>query len=225
MEINIENLLQTPLFKGLKENEIEQITANVNLQVKRFPAKSTVLSQGEECNFLMIVLAGTVQGQMLDFSGKLIVIEEIPAGRLLAPAFIYADKNELPVNIVAVKDCEIIFIHKSEFTTILQQNKVILQNFLTLISNRSKFLSEKIMFLNFKNLKSKIAAFLLQKYREQQTTHLTISETQQQLADFFGVARPSLARVLKEMKDERLIEINKKNIVLLDLNELAKESE
>jgi Mn-dependent DtxR family transcriptional regulator len=43
-----------------------------------------------------------------------------------------------------------------------------------------------------------------------------LEETQQELADIFGVARPSLARTFKEMENEGLINIERKKITLLD---------
>jgi len=50
-----------------------------------------------------------------------------------------------------------------------------------------------------------------------------LKNTQQQLADLFGVTRPSLARVFGEMQKEGLIKITNKTVTLLNkkaLNEL-----
>lgn len=46
-------------------------------------------------------------------------------------------------------------------------------------------------------------------------------KTQEQLAEYFGVTRPSLARALGEMKDGGLIEIKRKEIKILDRNSLV----
>ncbi len=221
---HLSTLSNSPIFRGLSTDELAKSLQEVGYQVKHFPPKVIVAEQGSACNFLMLILSGSVQGQMIDYSGKLIVIEELVAPMPVAPAFLYADRNEFPVNVVATSECCILFIAKSNFTALLQGHAAILQNYLTIISNRSKFLSNKIMFLNFKNLKSKIAAFLLQKQHEQQSLQLRLTETQQDLADYLGVARPSLARVLKEMKDEQLIEIQGKTVVLLNLAKLKQEA-
>jgi CRP-like cAMP-binding protein len=45
--------------------------------------------------------------------------------------------------------------------------------------------------------------------------------TQTDLADYFGVARPSLSRALKEMEDDRLIEAQGKMIRVLDRKKLV----
>ena len=89
---------------------------------------------------------------------------------------------------------EILFIHRDDFTVWMQQNKQLLQNFLMLISGRSHFLSDKIMFLSLKNIKNKIADYLLHKLPDASSAVIHLTDTQQEIADSFGVTRPSLAR-------------------------------
>ncbi|MDP4268802.1 MAG: Crp/Fnr family transcriptional regulator [Bacteroidota bacterium] len=217
-----ETIIRNPLFRGLKIEETEELFEKGLYQIKKFKTKDIVAIQGEPCNNLMIMLEGTVQGQMVDSSGRLIVIEEISAPFAIATAFIFAEKNELPVSVVALKDCEILFVRREVFTDMLQKNKTVLLNYLTVISNRSKFLSDKIHFLTFRTIKSKIADFLLKRSKEAGSQTIILEETQQELADIFGVARPSLARTFKEMEDEGLIVIERKKMTLLDVNRLKK---
>ena len=217
-----EIISKNPLFRGISSSDIEVLFRNGIYQIKKFQPKDIVAIQGEPCNHLMIMLSGTVQGQMVDSSGRLIVIEEISAPFAIAVAFIYAEKNELPVSIVALRNSEILFVRRDYFTDILQQNKMVLLNYLTVISNRSKFLSDKINFLTFRTIKSKIADFLLKQSKQSGTRVILLEETQQELADMFGVARPSLARSFKEMEDEGLINIERKKITLLDESKLKR---
>ncbi|MEG2071512.1 MAG: helix-turn-helix domain-containing protein [Bacteroidales bacterium] len=49
--------------------------------------------------------------------------------------------------------------------------------------------------------------------------------TQQKLADIFGVARPSLARILSELEDENLISINKRWVTVHHLKALQELAE
>lgn len=107
---------------------------------------------------------------------------------------------------------EILFIHRDDFTQWMQLNKQLLQNFLMLISGRSHFLSDKIMFLSLKNIKNKIADYLLRKLPEPTVDVIHLTETQQEIADSFGVTRPSLARALAEMEQEGVIFIDRKII-------------
>ena len=50
---------------------------------------------------------------------------------------------------------------------------------------------------------------------------ITLDKTQNDLADFFGVARPSVARAIKELEDESYLESKGKKIKILDKEGLA----
>jgi CRP-like cAMP-binding protein len=213
-------LSEAPLFKGLTTKEIETLLLDVLYKVKKFQAGSLISQSGEPVNSLMVVIKGVVKGEMTDYAGRVIKIEDIPAPGALASAFIFGNRNSFPVNIVAISDCELLIIEKSDFLRVLMSNNIILVNFLDMISNRSHFLSEKIKFLNFKTIKGKLAQYILQKAGKDKSV-LILDMTQNDLAEFFGVARPSVARALGEMEEEGYIEARGKNIKILDREGLA----
>jgi CRP-like cAMP-binding protein len=152
---------------------------------------------------------------MVDYAGRVIKIEDITAPGALASAFIFGNMNKFPVNVIAVEDSEILFIDKTDFLKILMKNDTLLINFLNMISNRSQFLSEKIKFLNFKTIKGKLANFILQKLDKDGIT-ANLGMTQNDLADFFGVTRPSIARAIGEMEKEGYIEAKGRVIRIAD---------
>ena len=214
-------LVNAPLFKGLSVTEIENILKDVFHHTKKFGSGALVVQSGDEVRSFMIVIKGVVKGEMVDYSGRIIKIEDIAAPGALAPAFLFGDKNRYPVNISVVSDSEILMIPKSGFLKLLMNSGTILTNFLNMISNRSQFLSEKIRFLSFKTIKGKLAQFILQRAGNDKSA-ITLEMTQNELADFFGVARPSVARALGEMEDDGMIEARGKNIRILDKVNLAK---
>ncbi len=212
-------LLSAPLFRDLTFDEIKSIFTKIPFQVKKYNTGTMVARCGEEVKSLMIVLNGVVKGEMVDYSGRVIKIEEMQASHALAAAFLFGKKNFYPVNVVAVTDASLLIINKTEFLKLLTGDKRILINFLDMVSNRSQFLSEKIKFLNFKTIRGKLAQFILQKTGSGRNA-ITLDMTQNDLADFFGVARPSVARALGEMEEEGIIEVKAKNIRIIDRKRL-----
>jgi CRP-like cAMP-binding protein len=213
-------LSNSPLFKGIYPDEIEKILQNIPHNVKKFHSGSVICLSGEDINSLMIVISGVVKGEMVDYSGRVIKIEDIPAPGALAPAFIFGNRNSFPVNVIAVSSAELLLIGKTDFLKLLMINDIILVNFLDIISNRSQFLSEKIKFLNFKTIKGKLAHFILQKAGSDQS-FVKLGMTQNDLAEFFGVARPSVARALRELEEGGFIEAKGKNIKIINKEGLA----
>lgn len=213
-------LSASPLFKGLSTDEIETILSGIIHRIRKFQSGSFISQSGEPVNSLMIVISGVVKGEMVDYAGRVIKIEDIPAPGALAVAFLFGSRNRFPVNVVAVSDAEIIIIDKPEFLRMLMRNDKMLVNFMDMISNRSQFLSEKIKFLNFKTIKGKLAQYILHLAGDSKN-EIRLDRTQNDLADFFGVTRPSVARALGEIEEEGNLEVNGKRIKILNRKGLA----
>jgi CRP/FNR family transcriptional regulator, dissimilatory nitrate respiration regulator len=213
-------LSASPLFRGLSSEEIVNILSGVTHRIRSFKPGSMISQSGEKVTSMNFVVKGIVKGEMVDYSGKIIKIEDIPAPGALAPAFIFGYRNKYPVNVVAVTDAEILIIEKEDFLKILMSNDKVLVNFLDIISNRSQFLSEKIKFLNFKTIKSKLAQYILQ-LSNGKKGHIRFDRSQNDIADFFGVARPSIARALGELGAEGIISSQGKDVTVLDVKRLT----
>lgn len=213
-------LLKAPLFRGMLLEEVVSAISVTPYRIRRFNAGSLISQSGEPVNAFMMVIDGVVKGEMVDFSGRVIKIEDIPASGALASAFIFGSTNRFPVNVVAISDIKLMIIEKADFLKFLKSNEKILTNFLDIISNRSQFLSEKIKFLSFKTIRGKLAQYILQTAGPDKS-EIKLSMTQNDLAEYFGVARPSIARVISEMEDEGIISTKGKNLKILDKKRLT----
>lgn len=222
--IQPEILCQSPIFRGISTDELVQLFSQIHFQIKTYQKNDLIVMGGEVCDRLLIVQKGSVKAEMSDYSGKIIKIEDLEAPQPLATAFLFGQQNRFPVTVSANTEVEMVSIPKPEFVKLLQMNSLILNNYLNTISTRAQFLSQKLKFLSFKTIKQKIAHFLLEKAGDRLQT-VEIQQSQEQLAEMFGIARPSLARTLGEMVQEGLIETQRRSIKILDkerMNQLLK---
>ena len=109
---------------------------------------------------------------------------------------------------------EILFIERKEFLKLLFSQEQILENFLNEISNKTQLLTTKIWNnFNNKTIKKKFCNYV---NRKQEKGEFSI-ENLGALAEFFGVERPSLSRVLSDLvKDEKLERIGRNRYKILD---------
>lgn len=217
MDYNV--LSGSPLFRGLSVDEIQSMLSSSHARTKNYKTGSLIFNSGDNVNFLSLVLEGSVKGEMTDYAGRVIKIEDIGTSGAIAPAFMFGRNNKFPVSVIANEDTKLLIIDKQDFLKILNMNMFLLVNFLDMISNRSQFLSEKIKFLNFKTIKSKLAQYILELAGKK--TELRLDRTQSDLADYFAVARPSVARALGDLENQGIIETSGKNIKILKPKVLA----
>lgn len=216
------NILQNcKLFSGIESSEIESLFSSITYQIKKFKKGDIIAQNGEEIINQKIIIEGSAKGEMIDFNGKTIKIEDIVGPRSLAPAFIFGRDNQYPVDIVANNDVVIISIPKEYFLRLLGQSERTLHNYLDIISSRTQFLTGKLKLLSFNSIKGKLAQYLLSLSKQVGSDDITIPITQNELSELFGVTRPSLSRALREMNDNGLINARGRSISLVDKDALS----
>ena len=171
---------------------------------------------------LVILTKGSVRGEMIDYSGRLIKVEDIAAPRAIAPLFLFGEENRYPVEVTANEPTEVIEIPKTSVLELFRKNEQFLENYMNLSANYARTLSDKLFFMSFKTIRQKIASYLLRLYKQQQQLHITLDRSQQELSDYFGVSRPSLARELAHMQEDGLLTADRKQITILQKEELVR---
>ena len=186
---------------------------------KNFDVGEMIALSGEPCNYLICLLKGSVKAEMVDYSGKVIKIEDIKAPDSLASAFLFGKNNHFPVNIMANEKTLLLYIPRYEFLKLMQGNLKLLQNFLGSVSTRAQFLSDKIKFLSFKTIRGKLAQYIL-KLAGKEKENVTLPMPQHALAELFGVTRPAFARALGELQEEEILQVSRREIRILDRRRL-----
>lgn len=217
-------LSRSPIFGGVPPERILQLLGQVETRIRKFGRDEVIAIMGQPVDSLMIVNKGSVRGEMMDYSGHTLKIEDIEAPRPLASGFLFGRGNRFPVTVIANEPAEILIIPLSSFLRLMQLDRQVLTNYLDTISSRTQFLSQKLFFLSFRTIREKVAHFLLQQAGSRLHS-IELKQSRQQLADLFGVTRPALSRVFGEMEREGLIRTEKKIVMILDkerLNTLLK---
>lgn len=219
MADNIKELLKCDLFSCINEGEIIDILDRLNVKETKFLKGDILTMQDEPCNRLIILTSGSVKAEMTDPSGKVVKVEDISAPSPLAILFLFGVNNRFPVQATAREDVTALVIPKSSVLKMLQMNEHILENYLNISAIYASKLSKKLHFMSFRTIRQKIALYLLDLMKEGDSL-VEMDRTQNSLAEFFGVSRPSLAREMYNMQEDGLIEVNRKHIRILDKHKL-----
>lgn len=214
-------LVNNPLFRGITPERLFADLEEISFHTRSYKKGEILAQQGAVCNRLVILTKGSVRGEMIDYSGRLIKVEDIAAPRAIAPLFLFGEENRYPVEVTANEPTEVIELPKSSVLSLFRKNEQFLENYMNLSANYARTLSDKLFFMSFKTIRQKLASYLLRLYKQQQQTHITLDRSQQELSDYFGVSRPSLARELALQEDGLLI-ADRKHITILQKEQLVR---
>jgi len=212
----MEHLRECTLFRGMSHGEISSAITGRMGRVRTYSGGVLIAQAGEKMHSLDILLQGAVKGEMIDYTGKVIKIEDINPPRPLAPAFLFGKQSYYPVNITTVEDVTLFSIPRDQFLVMMQASEKLLVNFINIVSSRGQFLSNKIKFLSFTTIKGKLAQYLLDLSRGAGSNSFELAHSQSQLSELFGVTRPSIGRAISELKREGIFRTEGKRVVILD---------
>ena len=213
-------LLNSPLFRGLTLEELTLLFSQVKHQIRHFRTGELLAQAGDPVDKAILLMEGRLQGEMVDFAGNSLKIEELDPPQMVAAAFLYGPKSKFPVFLNAKTDGKILIILKKEFTDMLSLESRVMVNYINIVSGKAQFLSGKITFLSLKTIKEKIAYYILQMVKGNGNSYVAIDQTQTNLAELFGVTRPSLSRTIQEMEKQDIFTWSRDNIVIKDLKKL-----
>lgn len=215
-----ETLASSPFFNGLTAKEIQVILQTVNYKIVEYPAKEIYTLAGMPCKYADFILKGELISRMTGLSGKQVQIDRLKACILIAPAFIFAKNNAMPVSVETAQHTTIMRMMPSELKHLIDSNERIRMNFIQLLSSINVFLTQKLRMLSLLTVREKVAYFLMKVAKEQQSRTIKLSNTRQEIADTFGIQKFSLLRCLSEFEDNGAIKIDGKQITILNSDKM-----
>lgn len=178
-----------PLFSLLPQKEVYELLYGVPSQLRCLDKGDVLFRQGNHCHHLHFLAKGQMRAQMRS-EGKVVTIEEFEAPNLLAAAILFTSDPRFPVTATAMTDAEVFSIERQRFVDFLMQHRPALEAFLSDLSERTLFLTQRLRSFALHSLKSRILEYV--------ALHGEV-KNQEEVAKIMGVARPSLSRALTEL--------------------------
>ena len=139
---------------------------------------------------------------------------------LIAPAYIFAHNNEMPVSVETSKKTTLLRMRPSELKLLIDTDERIRWNFIQHLSKIDIFLSQKMRMLSLFSVKEKVAQYLIKMAIEQQSRTIRLDVSRQEMADIFGIQKFSLLRCLSEFEEKGAIRIEGKTITILNSDDM-----
>ena len=134
----IPTLVNNPLFRGITPEKLLADLEEISFHTRSYKKGEILARQGDVCNRLVILTKGSVRGEMIDYSGRLIKVEDITAPRAIAPLFLFGEQNRYPVEVTANEPTEVIELPKPSVLSLFRKNEQFLENYMNLSANYAR---------------------------------------------------------------------------------------
>jgi CRP-like cAMP-binding protein len=210
----LQGLKQCPLFQDLAEAEIIDLMHSVRYRVVHYHKGDVLAFEGSDCLYADIIIRGEMVASLMGPSGRIIRVAAHQAGKLLAPAFLFASDNQYPVTVEATTETTVLRLMPADLEKMLNSDQRLMMNYIRMLSNIVCQLTKKVRMLSM-NVREKVSLYLKEQSRLQQTRNILLPLSRQELADHFGIQKYSLLRCLNELKQEGVIRVEGRHIEIL----------
>ena len=214
----VKKLEDTVLFREIGIEEIERMLTCSKSKEKHYSAGEYIFRQGEKPSRIFLVLNGYIHIAKDFASGKRDVLYMVEEGNVFGEMFLFGDMENYWYDAVAAVEVDVLEIpwdflyHFCE--NACKHHQLLTRNMLELFSRKEFHITKKLHIVSTASLRERIAIWLIDSMDSE--GKVTMRMKREELADFLGVARPSLSRELMRMQADGLIEVSKKYIYIKD---------
>ena len=205
------------IFKGITRKEINKLLKELEAVKLSFSKNSSLLKSISKTNLIGILEEGSVQINRTDYNGNVIIISEFDCGDIFSTKFSLLDNSEY--DIVAKEDSKIIFIDYDYILRHDQKKSLYYQKFLiNFVSIMGELIYSQNMRINIltrKTTREKLLEYFQDESKKNLSKSFKIPFNLTELAEYLSIDRSAMMRVIKHLKDDRIIDSSGKKIKML----------
>jgi len=207
------------LFEGLPDKEIGEI-ASIAIG-KSYQRGETIFFEGDIAVGFYMVAEGRVKIFKMSPAGKEHILHIFGAGEPFGEVPVFHGRP-FPASAEALEKTATIYFPRDRFIRLVEANPSIALNMLGVLSLRLRSFTSQIENLSLKEVPARLAGYLLYLSEEQGSADkVDLPITKGQLASLLGTIPETLSRIFAKMSEEGLIDVQGRQIELLDPEGLA----
>ncbi|MBU0496069.1 MAG: Crp/Fnr family transcriptional regulator [Chloroflexi bacterium] len=215
--LDISALKDVVFFAGLPDEELRALASS--LEPRRFDQGAIIFDQGSPGGAMYIIESGQVRIFVYGELGQEMTVNVYGAGDVFGELALLDD---LPrsAGAMAIESTQTLILHRNDLLRHLQAYPAMALRIIEVLSTRLRYTTVYLESLAFLTIQDRVAARLLDLADRYGTgadhCEIGLQLTQAELASWVGATRESVNKALGHLRDQGLIQLTGKQIVILD---------
>ncbi|MGE5394534.1 MAG: Crp/Fnr family transcriptional regulator, partial [Candidatus Saccharibacteria bacterium] len=210
--------IQAPCFQMLSPEEIELVRAS-KTQIL-FRKGDNLTKQGTFASYILFIINGLAKQYIEGDMNKSYNLRILQPGEFVGLSSVFS-RNVFNYSSVAITDCQAFLIEKEAIAKVVRQNGIFGFDIIRRYCAQNVNLFESLHKVLYKQMNGRIADTLLyiDSLKEAYPEIFQLL-SRKDIADFAGISTESAVKLLKSFEKDGLIELNEKDIVVVNHKEL-----
>lgn len=215
----MEKLSNLPLFAGMEEAGCQHMLECFHTGPRSFRAGETAYTYGGSSGRMLGILqSGCAVLAKIDADGGRTVLERLGPGGVFGELIAFASLPCDSVTVVCEADCVIVFLPQAQLASCGKScacHRQLLENLLSLISQKAFALSERVEVLSCRSTREKLLCYFRIRAGEEKSLSFSLPFTLSALAEYLCVDRSAMMRELKKLREAGFLEVSGKQVRFL----------
>jgi CRP/FNR family transcriptional regulator len=209
---------QSSLFRGLPEGELRQLERIS--EVREYEKGDILFHEGAEGTGFYVVADGRVKVYKMSFDGREQILHILGPGDPLGEVPVFAGTT-YPANAQAMGKAGLYFFPRKKLIELYRESPSLAMNMLAVLSRRLREFTVLIENLSLKEIPQRLATYLVhQQSLKPISARVKLNVTKGVLSNILGTSQETLSRVLGKMSQEGIVEVQGKEISILDMDRI-----
>lgn len=215
------------LFEGLDQSTMKRLNTITSMQ--EIKKSQPIYFAQDPSNSIFFLKKGRVKLTRTSADGKEMIVALINPGEVFGEMSII-DADERTDYAITMDECLICAISKNDFREFIEKNPDLNLKLTKLIGFRMRKYSERIEGLIFKDAQQRVITFILNLAEEQGKTigdEIFVKPflTHQDIASLTACSRQTVNAILTSLREDDLIDFDRRKLIIKNKNKLLKLSE
>lgn len=217
------DLTKNILFNGISSYDCSRMVECMNPYEKTFMPDEIINAYNTMNDIVGIVTSGSASIVRYDINGNKSILEHLAKNSIFGECLAFSNQTDDGTIVIADTECKVTFIKYKQITkrckNACQCHTRLVENLFYMISLKTLKLSERVEILSHRTIRSKLICYFNINSAKSNGDAFEMPFNLSSLADYICVDRCAMMREIKKLKDDGIIEINKKNARLLKYQE------
>lgn len=205
------------IFSNLGAQELESISQLTHLS--KYRRHQILFLEGNPTQMAFIIKSGMIKISKSLEDGREQILRILKPGDILGFEAIYKDSYSATAE--TLSEAQLCCLSKERFLHLLETNPGISLKMVQALGRELEEARAKIRDLGLKNAREKMATFLLSQISPSDKfgskgQKLTLGLSRQEISEMVGLSQETVSRILSEFKKDKIIKMNRKEIVILN---------
>lgn len=214
-----EELRNTKIFESASEFECQAMMFCFKTRFKIFNKHQPIVEQGQDMEEVVMILKGGAIVQNIDNLGDISVLTRMKKGDIYGLESAFAGETVFKDSVIATEKTLVIFMNKHRLinpcVNKCRRHDIVLKHIMQVVAEKNVELLDKLTHLSKKTIRDKLLSYFNSLVSKANSNYFEIPFNKTELANFLSVDRSAMSTELTKMKEDGLLDYDKKQFHLL----------